>query len=109
MSAHHDEHHHHPHNDSQKSKSSFTASFWLVIILVGLFIAALNFIEVMSHDDEGHGAQATHEAIHAPEAAGHEGHGGTEATHAEGDHQEATGAAHGAPADTTHHEEAAHH
>jgi hypothetical protein len=101
MSAHHDAAHH-QHNEANKSKTSFTASFWLVIILVGLFIAALNFIEVMSHDDGGgHGGHAT-EATHAPAAGGHE------ADHHDATHQEAAHE-HGTAADTTHHEEAAHH
>ena len=101
----HDATHHNPHNEVAKSKTAFSASFWLVIILVGLFIAALNFISVMSHDDGGHGG-AVHET-HAP-AAGHEAAGG---------HHDATESHEVAPAtheavgtDTAaHHTEEAHH
>ncbi len=48
---------HETHNDasSEKNKSivSFKSSFWLVVILVGLFIAALNFIKVMGEHEGG--------------------------------------------------------
>ena len=37
----------------EKSKVSFVSSFWLVVILVGLFIGALNFIPAMSEKEEG--------------------------------------------------------
>jgi hypothetical protein len=30
---------------------------WFVLILVGLFIAALNFINVMGHEEQGHSNQ----------------------------------------------------
>lgn len=56
----HETHHHHPVAD--KPTTSFKSAFWFVIILAGLFIAAVNFISAMSHDSEGHG----------------EGHGATE-------------------------------
>ncbi len=49
--------HHHDSDTSGgelKSKTAFRSSFWFVLILVGLFIAALNFIEVMGHGEEGH-------------------------------------------------------
>jgi hypothetical protein len=53
------DHNTHHHNDSHssgelKSKTAFRSSFWFVLILVGLFIAALNFIEVMGHGEEEH-------------------------------------------------------
>ena len=38
-----------------KSTVSFKSSFWLAVIIVGLFIASLNFVQVMSKDDEGNG------------------------------------------------------
>jgi len=38
-----------------KSIISFKNSFWLVVIIVGLFIAALNFVKAESGDDEGKG------------------------------------------------------
>jgi hypothetical protein len=46
---------HEAHNDAKqqeekKSVVSFRSSFWFVIILVGLFIAALNFVSVESSD-----------------------------------------------------------
>ena len=58
----HDNAHHEAHEKVPRSKTAFTASFWLVIILAGLFIAALNFINVMGHDEEeGHGGEAKQE------------------------------------------------
>ncbi len=88
--------------NENKTIISFKNSFWLVIIIVGLFIAALNFIQDVS-SDEGHG----HSEGHGTEMKAHEGHsgGGHEAEHAappaEEHHTEAAPAA----ADTAH----AHH
>jgi hypothetical protein len=45
-----------------KPKAPFRAAFWLIVILAGLFVAAVNFITVMSHDDGGHGATSEHSA-----------------------------------------------
>lgn len=42
----------------KKSVVSFRSSFWFVIIIVGLFIAALNFINIMSNDN-GEGNKIT--------------------------------------------------
>ncbi len=51
--AHHDTHHQ---PEDKTPTTSFRSSVWLVIILAGLFVAAVNFINVMGHDDaEGHG------------------------------------------------------
>ncbi|RYE21515.1 MAG: hypothetical protein EOP51_15445, partial [Sphingobacteriales bacterium] len=61
--AHHDTHH--PEN---KPEVSFRSSVWLVIILAGLFVAAVNFVSVMGHDEEGHGG---HGEAHQTEAAAH--------------------------------------
>ena len=101
--THHEEHH--P-ADNQKSKTSLSASFWFVLILVFLFIAAVNFVNVMSHDSseghgEGHKTEATHDSHnagshneHATEAnrgeAAPTGHSTTEENHSEGgtDHTE---------------------
>ena len=68
--AHHEEHHEGPEIDIKKSKPAFVASFWFVIILAGLFIAALNFVNVMSQPEEGHGGG--HEATHQ-DAGAHSG------------------------------------
>lgn len=72
---------HHGHSTENKAKISFGNGFWLVIILVGLFVAALNFIQVESAG-EGHGGhgEAIHEAHggahhEAAPAAGHNSHG----------------------------------
>jgi|GEM_PF-5572038 len=48
----HSEAHHEDHGQTEraKSKTSFQSSFWFVIIRVGLFIAALNFVSASSHD-----------------------------------------------------------
>lgn len=99
------------HGTENKSKTALSSSFWFVLILAGLFIAAVNFINVMSHDDGGHGAgHETHET-HQPgtEAAGHghetEAAHGTEAGHGEAGHTEAADAHH---ADSAAPQEAAH-
>ena len=100
--AHHDTHHA-PAED--RPTSSFRSAYWFVIILAGLFVAAVNFVSVMSHDDaEGHGGG--HEATTAP--ARHE----EKVSHDEKDLvQPATtstpSSAEHAPADTAHAE--AHH
>jgi hypothetical protein len=80
----------HQHITENKPRTGLTASFWFVIILVGLFIAAVNFVSVMSQSEEGEGAkkEATHEG-----AAKAEGEKATEKPAAE---------AHTATADTTH-------
>lgn len=69
--AHHEEHHHEgPQIDINKSRPAFTASFWFVLILALLFIAGLNFVNVMSQPEEGHGAgHGSH-----TEAPAHDGH-----------------------------------
>jgi hypothetical protein len=55
MADHNTHHHDDSHSSGElKSKTAFRSSFWFVLILVGLFIAALNFIEVMGHGEEGH-------------------------------------------------------
>lgn len=58
-----------------KTIISFKNSFWLVVIIVGLFIAALNFIQAQDGGHgEGHGTEAkAHEA--------HSGGGGHETEH----------------------------
>lgn len=53
--AHHEEHHEGPEIDITKSKPAFSASFWFMLILAGLFIASLNFVNVMGKPEEGHG------------------------------------------------------
>lgn len=76
--AHHDTHHH----TADKPTTSFRSSVWFVIILVGLFVAAVNFVNVMGHDEEGEGhethkvekissheASSTHQAGAAAEKA----------------------------------------
>lgn len=68
---------HHGHSTENKSIISFKNSFWLVAILVGLFIAALNFVQVESKPEaeEHHGHEMKHEGAHqaaSHEAAAHE-------------------------------------
>lgn len=60
----------------KKQVISTKSSLWFVLILAGLFIAAANFISVMSHNNEGHeGGHATETPAHhdaaAPAEAGH--------------------------------------
>ena len=50
------------HGNSTENKTiiSFKNSFWLVIIIVGLFIAAVNFVKVESAGgEEGEGKETT--------------------------------------------------
>lgn len=64
-------HNTHDHSAENKTIMPFKSSFWLVIIIVGLFIAALNFIKVEGSDEgEAKGEQtekAENKAIAAPE------------------------------------------
>jgi hypothetical protein len=63
---------HNAHSSDNKTILSFRNSFWLVIILVGLFIAALNFIKAESgNEEEGKGeAKEKTEMPAASEKAG---------------------------------------
>ncbi len=46
---------HHQHQGDQRPTTYFRSSFWFVVILAGLFIAGVNFVNVMGHDEgEGH-------------------------------------------------------
>ncbi|MBL7718627.1 MAG: hypothetical protein JNL72_07315 [Flavipsychrobacter sp.] len=98
--AHHEEHHHEgPQIDISKSKTAFSASFWFILLLAFLFIAAINFVSVMSHDDGGH--DAAHSA--AP-AAGH-GDAKMEGGHADAVHHAPAAEGH----DSAAHAPAEHH
>ncbi len=44
--------HSHTHEDDNKAAVSFGASFWVVIILVGVFICAINLVKVESSSTE---------------------------------------------------------
>jgi hypothetical protein len=60
--THNDTHHeNHGQDERTKSKTSFQSSFWFVIILVGLFIAAINFVNVMGKSGEGEKSEAAME------------------------------------------------
>ena len=84
---HHDEHHQEgPQIDIKKSKSAFSASFWFVLILALLFIAALNFVNVMSEPEEGHGGHEAHTEAPSHGAAG-SSHGEMEGGHADATHE----------------------
>lgn len=77
---------HSGHSKENKTIISFKNSFWLIIILVGVFVAALNFMQAEGGGEEGkegHG-EATHE-MHS--GAAHEGkeHEGKEDAAAEAD------------------------
>lgn len=88
-------HQHDTHNDNPSVQ--FNSAFYFVIILAGLFLAAMAFIKSMSHTEEGHGAA---HAQHT-EAPAHEGHASeatheattTDSTHHEEEHKEETAAA----------------
>lgn len=59
----HETHHETSHSTEIKSKTAMSASFWFVLILAGLFIAAVNFVNVESNTkEEGEGVKT--EAIH---------------------------------------------
>ena len=59
--------HNHPEN---KPTTSFRSSFWFVIILVGLFIAALNFVNIMGNDNgEGNEIKMEPKPVEAPRDA----------------------------------------
>jgi hypothetical protein len=96
-------HHHETHND--KPTVEFKSAFYFVIILAGLFLASISFVQSMSHDEAGHGGHgaqhseaSSHDAAAGHEAAKHEEmKNETEAhenAHPEAEHKEATPAAH---------------
>lgn len=98
--AHHDNH---ANTDATNPTTSFRSAYWFAIVLVLLFVAAVNFVSVMSHDEEaGHGEHHTEAAAAGHEATGHE------ATHEDATH-EAAAHAEGHAGDTAAHAaEAAH-
>lgn len=72
---------HDTHNTDSRPGSSLTSSVWFALLLIGLFIATVNFVDVMSHDDGGHGEEAAHTEHAAPahDDHSHDGHGHDEA------------------------------
>ena len=90
----HDTQHHTNGKTEKSSKISMSASFWFVLILAGLFIAAVNFVNVESHSTAEAGTEQHQEGT---AAEGHE-------TAAEPAATPAADTAHQAPAaaDTTH-------
>ena len=103
----HDTHH----NKDNKPGSSFTSAFWLIIILAGLFIAAVNFVNVMGHDEGGH--DGGHEATeHTDPSAGHGNiqHQEVAPNHGDSHHEEVNGPVEEAtaPKEEEHHEEGHH-
>lgn len=99
MSDHGTHHHDDENNNEIKSKTAFRSSFWFVLILVGLFIAALNFINIMGDSNEGHKPK---EATSNSTLKGETGLGREEEEHAT-EHSEAA-----ETHDTTAHSEAHH-
>ncbi len=75
---------HHTEPKNSRPGSSFTSSIWFMLLLALLFIASVNFVKVMSHDDGGHGTE------HAAPAHG-DGH---DAGHGATEHHEETGHGH---------------
>ena len=63
----HEAHHGEP---KVKTQAAGKSSQWFVIILVGLFIAGVNFVNVMGHDD-GHGGAGHATETHTTQGAGH--------------------------------------
>lgn len=103
--THHDTHGHHEVSERTQSTTSFRSAFFFVAILAGLFIASVNFVKVMGHDEEGgHGSE--HATEHATEHAAPAHEAGTSHTiEAETPAAGHTAEDHGAAADTTHHAE----
>jgi hypothetical protein len=74
---------HGSHQTDNKPTTSFQSSFWLVIILAGLFIAAVNFVKIMSKEEahgsateqmhNGHSSEGTHHESSKPEDHSTEG------------------------------------
>ena len=60
----------HGHSKEKQSIISFKNSFWLVIIIVGLFVAALNFVKAESGNDEEKGKEATEMTTGGSESTG---------------------------------------
>ena len=51
--------------ERKNSIVSFQSSFWLIVILVGLFIASLNFVKIMgSEHEKGEAGKEQTEATH---------------------------------------------
>lgn len=96
---------HHGHSTENKTIISFKNAFWLVTILVFLFVAALNFVQVESRPEaEHHGG---HEMKH--EGAGHDAHHAAPAHDAAPAAEHTAPAAEAAPAEAAHEEHAAAH
>lgn len=76
----HDTHH----KDDNKPGSSFTSSIWFMLLLAFLFVSAVNFVEIMGHDEGSHGTEQ-HDEHATSEHHGAESHG-DEHGHEEGHH-----------------------
>lgn len=67
---------HHGHTTEGKPKTAFSAAFWLIVIIAGLFVAALNFIQAESVP-EAEGVESEKRTEHGKllmqEGAGHTG------------------------------------
>lgn len=71
------------HGTDKKLDNSLKSSFWFVIILAVLFIAAINFVDVMGNDEGGHGGGHEGTTHHNNTA----GHGNPPASHEPAGHQ----------------------
>jgi hypothetical protein len=69
----------HHHSSDNQPRTAISSSFWFVLILAGLFIAAVNFVRSSSsgHDDHGtgHGQHETMEATSSQTLEGETGLG----------------------------------
>jgi len=63
----HEEHTHDSH--AAPRKAPLSAAFWFTLLLACLFIAAVNFVNVMSEEHEGAEHAETHEMMGAKEAS----------------------------------------
>lgn len=81
--------------ESKSIKSSYGSSILFMLLIAFLFISAVNFVEIMSHEDGGHGEEHTtehaapahhdggHDAMHADEHHGEDHHDEDHGSHEE--------------------------
>ncbi|MBS1616684.1 MAG: hypothetical protein JST06_11275 [Bacteroidetes bacterium] len=99
MSDHSTPHHDNTHDaELKKSRTASRAAFWFMLIVAGLFVATLNFIEIMgqSHGHHESSERTYNESVQAGGTSEHAGQAAPATTPApSGNHDSAgSGAAH---------------
>lgn len=61
---------HTSHDLDNRPTTSFRSAFWLVIILAGLFIAAVNFVKIESSSDETNNEATSSETMKGESGTG---------------------------------------